>query len=809
VISLSLFAIGAQLVVLAFYVLRARPSSKVNRSFTIYTLTLTGWVFGIAGLNTNTHLDFWSRGTFASASLIPWSFLVFTHNYPSPSSWPTARVLRLALFASTIFAVLSIATPLIVHDVSLGTAGPTRKPGPLYPVFALFMLVGSLLPLGLFLAKWRQARGQARAQLQYLGTGLLILGVGALSVNLVFPLLTSRSAYSWLGPYFILPLVALVGHAIIRHRLLDLRIFVSRGLAYAVAMGIASAVLVVAARLISPAWEVELLRGHPNLAIVTIVALTMVLDVAQRSIRHIIDPYLYRGVEQSSALRNATRRLSRLMQPSELSSELRQILTEALVPESFTLLVKSFESDAFENLSAETSPQVPPNCLASLYASEPNTSVIVLSPTAEPGKSRELHTVLREAGIEILATLGRRGQLLGVLLIGPRRSGDAYFKNDLVFLESVADLASIALENALLYRQRIHMLEYSDRLLESLDSAVVAIDVGGRITSFNPAATKLLNLSDEYHGALMHVLPSEVGWALVLAVSGGWHPREVEVTIDHVVRGTVHVILSTAVLHDDEKRVSGALVVVTDLSAVKALERNQRRVEHLAIMARFYAGIAHEIRNPLAAISNLIAMLPDRFDDPEYRDTTVRLLPMEVTRIVRLADRLRLMAPSEGGKLSVVSLPPLLHDIVAIHSPTAHEQHVKIELLCPDDLPKIQGDPGQLVQLFVNLLRNAVEAMPEGGTVTIEADRSKSRIADSVIIRVLDEGSGIDPTVRPKIFDPFFTTKPSGTGLGLSICREIADFHRARLALLPRSLVDGGTIVEVEFPALPLESSAT
>jgi len=74
---------------------------------------------------------------------------------------------------------------------------------------------------------------------------------------------------------------------------------------------------------------------------------------------------------------------------------------------------------------------------------------------------------------------------------------------------------------------------------------------------------------------------------------------------------------------------------------------------------------------------------------------------------------------------------------------------------------------------------------------------------------VLDEGSGIDPTVRPKIFDPFFTTKPSGTGLGLSICREIADFHRARLALLPRSPVDGGTIAEVEFPGLPLESSAT
>jgi len=562
--------------------------------------------------------------------------------------------------------------------------------------------------------------------------------------------------------------------------------------------------------LVSPAWEIETLSIHPSLVIVTIVALAMFLHLAQRFVSRLIDPYLYRGIEQPVALRGATRRLSRLMQPTELSSELRQILAEVLVPESFTMLVKSFESDSFEPLSAEIPPQVDPQALSALHASEPNTSVIVVNPSTETGGSKSTHAALQAAGIEILVTLGRRGQLLGILLLGPRRSGDAYFENDLIFIESLADLASIALENALLYRQRIQMLEYSDRLLESLDSAVVAIDVGGKITSFNPAATKLLNLSDEYHGALMHVLPSEIGWALVLAVSGGWHPREVEVTIDNVVRGTLHVILSTAVLHDDEKRVSGALVVVTDLSAVKALERNQRRVEHLAIMASFYAGIAHEIRNPLAAISNLVALLPDRFDDPEYRDTAVRLLPMEVSRIVRLADRLRLMAPSEGGKLSVVSIPPLLHDIVAIHSPAAHEQRVKIQLHCPDKLPNIQGDPGQLVQLFVNLLRNAVEAMPEGGTVMIEADRAKGRIgADSIIVRVLDDGVGIDPVVRPKIFDPFFTTKPAGTGLGLSICREIADFHRARLALLPRSLLDGGTIAEVEFPSMPSEPSAT
>src|SRR3989454_11624650 len=147
---------------------------------------------------------------------------------------------------------------------------------------------------------------------------------------------------------------------------------------------------------------------------------------------------------------------------------------------------------------------------------------------------------MRTAGVEIVVTLTRRGQLLGVVLLGPRRSGDAYFKNDLEFIESLADLASIALENAMLYRQRIQMLEYSDRLLESLDSAVVAIDIAGKMTSFNRAAKDLLGVRDDHRGALMSVLPSEIGWALVLAISGRWHPREVEVTIDHVIRDVLH-----------------------------------------------------------------------------------------------------------------------------------------------------------------------------------------------------------------------------------------------------------------------------
>ncbi len=740
--------------------------------------------------------------------MMPATFLAFSRVFPATSLWPTPTFLWTMLSVGSALAVLSLTTRLIAYDISLTTSGIQRTSGLLFPVFTIYFLGCLITALGVFIGKWRRERGLARAQLQYLGIGLVVLSAGGITTNLMIPILTGRSPYSWMGPYFALPLVALVGHAIIRHRLMDLRLFINRGLAYTLVIAITSASTIAVAHLLVPSLKTESFLVSSDILIVAIVVLAMLSDPSQRFFSRAIDPYLYRGrIDHASALRNATRQLSRLMQPRELSAELRQILTAVFVPETFIMLVRPFESHSFEQLSADSPGAVDPLTLAALMREQSNPAVLIVNPSRETGTATVAHEALSAAGIEVVVTLGRRGQLLGAVLLGPRRSGDAYFQSDLVFIESLAELASIALENALLYRQRIQMLEYSDRLLESLESAVVAIDVTGKITSFNPAAKRLLALKEENRGALLNVLPSEIGWALAMAVHLSWHSREVEVAMDHESRGLLHVLLSTAVLHDDEDRIAGALVVVTDLSTVKALERNQRRVEHFAIMARFYAGIAHEIRNPLAAISNFISMLPDRFDDPEYRDTAVRLLPIEVSRIVRLADRLRLMAPSEGGKLSMVALPPLLNDIVAIHSPAAQEQQVKIQLQCPDELPRLLGDPSQLVQLFVNLLRNAIEAMPDGGTVTIEADHLPGRNAsDSVIVRVTDEGSGIDPAVRPKIFEPFFTTKTAGTGLGLSICREIADFHRARLTLASRSNFEG-TVAEVEFPCFNPDSA--
>jgi signal transduction histidine kinase len=387
-------------------------------------------------------------------------------------------------------------------------------------------------------------------------------------------------------------------------------------------------------------------------------------------------------------------------------------------------------------------------------------------------------------------------------LLGPRRSGDAYFKDDLEFIESLAELASVALENALLYRQRLEMLEYSQRLLESLDAAVAAVDISGTVVSLNRSAANLFALEHRSVPFGLDALPAPVAWALAIALRTASPPRDVEIVIEHHHREPIPAVLSTASLHDDQNQTRGALVVVTDLTAVKTLEQNQRRLEHLTLMARFYAGIAHEIRSPLTSISNFVSLLTDRFDDPEYRETASKLLPLEVDRIAQLADRLRLMAPSEGAQLTSVDLSALLRDLIRLHMTQPGDSGVQVTLNYPPALPLIQADPRQLIQLFLNLINNAIEAMPSGGGVGIYVEHAKTDgVLDVVSVQIRDEGHGIPSSILGKVFEPFFTTKASGSGLGLSICREIAAFHHATLALRKRT--DGpGTVAEVRIPAV-------
>src|SRR5574341_1823299 len=147
-IPLSLFLVAVITAALALFVWRARPDSIANRWFAAFTISGAGWVLGVAGLHVGTDLDAWGRFTFASASLIPATFLCFSYSYPTVARQPSAIFIRVILFTGVAFSLLSLSTPLVVYDVFMTTTGLSRKTGPLYPSFALY-----------FVATWTAASG--------------------------------------------------------------------------------------------------------------------------------------------------------------------------------------------------------------------------------------------------------------------------------------------------------------------------------------------------------------------------------------------------------------------------------------------------------------------------------------------------------------------------------------------------------------------------------------------------------------------------------------------------------------------------
>src|SRR5882762_1341286 len=272
-ISLSLFCLAAVVIGLALFVWRARPESRINRWFAAFTMAVGAWMIGIGGLYSGAYLEAWARLTFASASLIPTTFLYFAYCYPEPSRWPSLRSIQATLAASGAFALLSLVTPLIVYEPGMTAQGITRKPGPLYPLFAMYFILAFGGALGIYRAKWRQARGAQRTQLQYLGAAVLLSGSGAIAVNLLTPLVTGTSSRSWIGPYFGLILVGLVAHAIIRHRLMDLRLVVHRGLTLATAILVS---LLPVAVVMTLAWPRLALHLEPHELVVVLAAIAVV-----------------------------------------------------------------------------------------------------------------------------------------------------------------------------------------------------------------------------------------------------------------------------------------------------------------------------------------------------------------------------------------------------------------------------------------------------------------------------------------------------------------------------------------------------
>lgn len=327
-----------------------------------------------------------------------------------------------------------------------------------------------------------------------------------------------------------------------------------------------------------------------------------------------------------------------------------------------------------------------------------------------------------------------------------------------------------------------------ENIVQSLASGVITLDLEGKIISINKTALEILGIisKDEIVGKDLGYLMPGLGFEELLS-------KKREEILHSADEKELILGFSSSTLRDSKDEVRGHIIIFQDLTEIKKLEERLRLSEKMALLGQLSAGLAHEIRNPLSVISGSIEVLSN---DVKPSDENARLLKIAIQEVERLnllvEDFLLLTSPIQRLATSV-DVNQIISETVESFLNAASRNGFDVIVNTQKEL-YVQADSPQLKQVFWNLFLNAREAMPNGGKITVEAHGEES----DVVVKISDEGCGIDERTIPSIFEPFFTTKKVGTGLGLAIVRKVVEGYNGRISVV--STENKGTIFTIALP---------
>ena len=410
-----------------------------------------------------------------------------------------------------------------------------------------------------------------------------------------------------------------------------------------------------------------------------------------------------------------------------------------------------------------------------------------------------LRRALDSFGAEVIVPLYARGQIIGWLFFGHRITGLPFDYGDLEGLMILAEHVSTVLENALLYEEVTLQKTLAETLLKSIPPGIVAIDEESIIRWFNPPAESILGLKTS--DALNRPVEA-VGRRLAtmlretLEAKANLPPRQ---WIDPDTRRSLSVEARRLL---DQHTPLGAVAVIHDLTAEENLRQKQDLVDRAAFWTDLAASMSHEIRNPLVAIKTFAQLLPERFDDPEFRKNFNQIVVQEIDRLDKIITQINSFAHPAELKMRPLDIrAPVKRGLELARSKFRVNGGVAVETELPANLPKILGDEGALAEAVAHLVANAAEAVTEQKKpkITLSAKPiHEGGRASAVLVTVQDNGHGIVPEMREKVFSPFCTTKARGMGLGLPIVKRTVFDHNGRVDI---DTSTSGTAVSIALPA--------
>ncbi|MFV9511849.1 PAS domain S-box protein [Tepidibacillus sp. LV47] len=336
-------------------------------------------------------------------------------------------------------------------------------------------------------------------------------------------------------------------------------------------------------------------------------------------------------------------------------------------------------------------------------------------------------------------------------------------------------------------------------ILDSISDGVITVDNQGIIISFNRGAEEMTGLKAEQVIGKSYddlfIKKKTIFTKLTLTLRSGHEYTNHKKKIKTEDGRTVHLIISTKLMRNENGEQIGAVGIYKDITKIIELEEQIQRADKLALIGELAAGTAHEIRNPLTTIQGFIQLLKYELkgnNQQEYLEIVLK----EIAHINEIIKEMLLLAKPSAPQMRTASLNQIIKDTIGFMNAEGLLYNVKLEMELADQLPPIDLDERQIKQVFINLIRNSIQAMDDGGEVIIKT--SYDEIKRMIYVYVIDNGIGISEENLAKIYEPFYTTKETGTGLGIPISFRIMENHGGTLDI--QSKLGEGTKVTLSFP---------
>ncbi len=792
------------------YVLLRRWTAPGSTHFYIFCLvSFISYSFKYTGkLNDFDWTIYWSN--IAAWVLQPALFLHFVLTFPEKRQFVRQRPWLLAL------AYLPGAVLLGRHIIALRLA---QASGHLrWDMDRQEMTYGAILFVAAAAVLWDSYRLASttilRQQLKWVTRGT-ILAIIPYTLFYVVPYLMG-SLPGTVGRLSVLSLGLLpltFGFVIFRYRLMDVDLISKRIVVYALA-----AAAVVGTYFAMVAGAAELVhRQNPNTGpiglIVAMVVAALLFDPVRKWFQERVDHLFYRTVyDYRRTLLEFGRELGSETDLNALLSSVLDRLSRTLSVDRIAIFLRASE----ESGDFVISKSMGLNTLGKLDLT------FLSTPRPEPAGHmffENTHQVPREtvgsqdaiARLDLNYYIPCRAQqkTVAVLGLGKTTKGDYLSSEDIELLETLGGYLGIAIQNGRLYaslQQKVaeyeRLKDFNENIVESINVGIMALDMEDRIESWNAQMEVMYALPrwQALTQPVRSIFPAEFVEEFYRIRQNAGINNLYKFRLQTPAGETRTVNVAIAPLVTRKFQVIGRLVIMDDITERVELEGQLSQADKLSSIGLLAAGVAHEVNTPLAVISSYTQMLAKQLQGDPQKSGLLEKITRQTFRASEIVNNLLNFSRTSGTEFADVDINKVITDTLALleHQFKTAKIHVKSELT--PRISAIQGNPGRLQQVFLNLFLNAKDAMPGGGHLTVATTNG-----DMVSVRVSDSGSGIAPEHVQRIYDPFFTTKTApkegqnrGTGLGLSVTYGIIQEHAGKIRV--ESNPGSGTTFALDFP---------